>query len=123
MATVEDLVWIKKLWYKNDHVLGVPFDAYLDIKKYTILVIPEIAFVRFAKKKTGENYVYDIAVDKDARKSGVGRKLMDMIEKPIMLKTDVGNVESNLFYKNLGFIALAHVKSRKGRPMVVYAKF
>lgn len=112
-----DKAWVKPLFEKNKAILG-PFDVawhrYINSsnKREKWVVIPNIAFAHFLKKKNGENTLYEIAVDE--KKQGWGKKLLNYIGFPMELKTDKENEESNAFYKRCGFLLLGTKHSKSG---------
>lgn len=73
-----------------------------------------IGFVIYYSRKDSWNTIYDIAVDKDHTRKGVGRMLVNSVPSPIQLKCTVDN-PANSFYASLGFKLVRTEDGRKRR--------
>ncbi len=128
-AVETDQKWVAKLFDKNKEILGyvsggTVFWRWLqDVKKHDrhqFLVIPEVAFAHFLVKKTGEKVLYEMAVDPEQKRKGLGRKLLDRIGRPLTLKTDADNVESNSFYVRYGMRLMGTTEAASGKRLNIY---
>lgn len=122
LATESDLGWILRLFAQNSGILGNPLwlrNSYRS-NGHRLIVVREIAFAHYRIGKDGLRTLKEIAVSASHRKQGVGRALLEAIGRPIMLKTDADNEESNRFYKSLSLSLVGQVKSKNGKLMNVY---
>ncbi len=126
-ATKSDFDWITKLFKKNEGILG---SADLTIwrhknsnAKSRFIVIRPHAFAHFNLKRNGEKTLYEIAVDTNMKRMGIGRALVDFIGAPMLLKTDADNIASNAFYASLGFFLLGEKFTKSGKRVNVWKKF
>jgi len=122
-----DKNWVNHLWKENKEILGPPFPIYNYLKAKApneiFLVVPEIAFLHYRVRRDGETVLYNIAIDISAKRQGLGRKLVELMTPPIILKTDADNEESNQFYKRLGFICLGKKLTKSGKTVNIYKRF
>lgn len=84
-------------------------------------VIREVAFVHWRLRRDGVRVIDEIAVDPAARRQGLARLLVAHVGRPVTLKTDEANPESNACYLALGFRQIGTQSSKDGkRRMHVY---
>lgn len=124
-ATLEDIDAIKKIADKNSQQIGFVLRPALEenCKKGNLLVAEAIGeilgFCNYnTRKKDNTNVIYEVCVDYKYRGNGIGKKLIDNIERPILLKCPVDN-ESNNFYGTYGF-TLIDVEDGKKRKLNVW---
>lgn len=124
-ATLEDIDAIKKIADKNSQQIGFVLRPALEenCKKGNLLVAEAIGeilgFCNYnTRKKDNTNVIYEVCVDYKYRGNGIGKKLIDNIERPILLKCPVDN-ESNNFYGAYGF-TLIDVEDGKKRKLNVW---
>lgn len=124
-ATLEDIDAIKKIADKNSQQIGFVLRPALEenCKKGNLLVAEAIGeilgFCNYnTRKKDNTNVIYEVCVDYKYRGNGIGKKLIDNIERPILLKCPVDN-ESNNFYSAYGF-TLIDVEDGKKRKLNVW---
>ncbi len=117
-VTQEDKAWIEPLFNLNKAILG-PFSVawfrYWSSQnpRDKWVKIQGIAFAHFLEKKEDGSTLYEIAVNPEQKRKGHGRALIEYIPKPILLKTDFDNEESNQFYRALGFRLLGRKPGKK----------
>lgn len=124
-AIDQDLAWITKLFAKNSNILGNPFwlESSYGKNGHRLLVVREKGFLHYRISKDGLRTVKEIAVAEEHKKRGIGRALIDAVGKPVTLKTDSDNSESNLFYVACGFLLVGRLKARSGKLMNVYQRW
>lgn len=61
-----------------------------------------IGFINFHRRMDGVTTLHEIGVEKGHRQLGVGKALMSVMDRPILLKVTQDN-PANDFYKRLGF--------------------
>lgn len=125
MAVIDDLAKIKELADKNKQYLGFLQRGKIEdgINKKKLLVVFDenklIGFVIFNPTKRGVNsgytVIYDICVDQHYRSENIGKTFVDILPKPIRLKSTIDNEIANLFYAKNGFeiISIENGKNRK----------
>lgn len=116
----EDVPWVKNLFNLNKSILGSFDTAYYRFKnskntREKWIVVKEIAFVHYMERLDGVKVIYEIAVNPNNKRQGLGKMLMEHIGFPIQLKTDANNEESNEFYRKTGYIRVGVKKSRNGK--------
>jgi ribosomal protein S18 acetylase RimI-like enzyme len=79
------------------------------------LVIRQVAFVHYMIRADGYRTVYEIAVSESAKRKGYGKALMARVGRPVRLKTDSENEQSNRFYKSIGMLRTATIPTRDGK--------
>ncbi len=79
-----------------------------------------VGFVLFRARQDGWNVIYDIAVDKDCHRQGIGRMLLFAVPTPTRLKCTQDN-PANDFYTSCGFNLIGTESGRK-HPLSVYQK-
>lgn len=121
-ATPEDKQWIEPIFKREDHILGKGFFGTIWYRYWQAvekkgrerwIVIPEVAFAHYRERKDGVKVLMEIAVTE--KRKGFGRELMRNIGLPMELKTDADHLESNAFYKALGFYPAGEKRSRDGK--------
>lgn len=129
-AEPEDQKWVAKLFDANKEILGkvgggTVFWRWLNGKnaREHWWVVPGVAFAHWLVKKDGTKCLYEIAVDKEHKRKGIGKKLLSIIGLPMELKTDAENAESNQFYKGLGFTKVGNKVAKDGKKISVYQKW
>ena len=121
-ATKQDLPWVLSLFAENSDILGNPFwlkSSYRE-RGHRLIVVREKGFAHYRVGEDGARTLKEIAVSKSHKKQGIGKAMMDTIGRPITLKTDADNDESNIFYKACGLLLVGCVKARSGKLMNVY---
>lgn len=129
-ATPEDQKWVAKLFDANKDILGKVSGGTAFWRWQTRggpqekwFVIPELAFAHWYIRKDGTKVLYEIAVSKDAKRMGLGKKLLDLIGLPCELKTDAEHPESNAFYQALGFKKMGYQNASSGKRKAIYQKW
>lgn len=127
LARPSDKDFINKVYQENRLIFGsfgLTLSSYFKqrAKNQFILVWEGVGFCHYRKRKDGVNVIYEIAVTSSAKGKGAGRKFIEKVGFPLMLKTDVSNEESNAFYKRIGMIVIGKYETRKGKPMNIYYK-
>ena len=79
-----------------------------------ICVIRPLAFVHYRIRNDGVRVVYRLAVTPEARRCGLGRRLMRHVGRPVTLKTNATNRPANRFYRQLGMVRVATTRTRSG---------
>lgn len=126
--TEADIPWVRELLKKNPTLLHDPgqviwrFFNQRQSGEFWMVIRPH-ALAHFKVRRDGWKTLYEIAVDATQRRNGYARKLVEHIGRPLQLKTDEDNVESNAFYKALGFLPMGLVVSSKGKRINVYKLF
>lgn len=126
-ATPEDKQWVAKLFDANSTVLGNMGGGTMFWRWQTaagknerLIVIPQLGFAHFRVKKDGTRVLYEIAVDAAAKRQGVGRLLMKVVGRPVLLKTDRDHAESNGFYRALGLTHCGTTVAKSGKKLNVW---
>lgn len=121
-ARPEDVEWVRPIFDVADHVLGKGFFGTIWWRFWNQrngeehwVVIPKLGFAHFKVRKDGWKVVYEIATAPEAKRQGVGRRLLDFIGTPMELKTDADHEESNAFYRRCGFYPAGLKRSRDGK--------
>lgn len=129
-AVAEDQKWVGKLFDANRRVLGnmsggTMFFRWLKSSnpREKMIVIDGLGFAHYLERRDGVKVIYEIAVAVEAKRRGVGRKLVEAVGFPCQLKTDADHYESNAFYKRLGFRNVGVVMSKSGKAMNVYHRW
>lgn len=78
-----------------------------------------VGFVHWAMRADNVRTIYDIVVDKEFRGQGIGRKLLEAVGRPILLKTD-STAPSNGFYTKVGFKKQETLLKDGKKPKTVY---
>ena len=130
LATKEDEPLIKQIHKECKDEIGSfnlyqIWDNYLSRKaKYKYLVYDDCAFVRFGKsRKYKMHTIYDIGVLKSHRGQGIGKKIIDKLPRPLILKCNCDNDAGNAFYKKIGMRLLGKVKSKNGKKFMNLWRF
>lgn len=129
-AEPDDQKWVAKLFDKNKDILGkvgggTVFWRALNSgnPREHFWVIPEVAFIHWMQRKDGTSVLYEIAVDAEHKRKGLGARLLSLLNKPIELKTDADHEESNKFYQKLGFVKMGFKFAKSGKKMAIYQKW
>jgi len=128
--TKEDHEWVGDLLELNKKILGGKLPlvrwARCHAKNDHWVAIGESAFAHFRAKRNGIVTLYEIAVAEDSKRKGMGRALIGYMRgpgpalRPIELKTDAENEESNAFYLGLGMKRVGQKKTKKGKVVNLY---
>ena len=127
LGTENDLIDIKKITNKLRNELGFVMNVALkDAILHDELLVAEldnkvIGFIHFHKRKDGWNTIHELGVLPDYQKLGIGKKLFNMIPKPVRLKTTVDNLTANAFYKYQGMENIGREKGKK-RELNIWTK-
>lgn len=70
------------------------------------------AFCHYLVALDGTRSIYEIAVAQNARRTGLGKAMIELVGVPVRLKTDVENDTSNAFYASVGFLCVGKHKKR-----------
>lgn len=121
-ATEQDLPWVLSLFAEHSKILGNPFWLKRSYRErgHRLIVVREKGFAHYRVSEDGVRTLKEIAVSGSCKKQGIGKAMIDSIGRPITLKTDADNAESNLFYEACGFLLVGRVKARSGKLMNVY---
>lgn len=127
-ATAADEEWIVGLFDDNAQILGGAFIgkrmffrwASSKNKKDKIVVVSGKAFAHYRNKKDGTKTLYEIAVHSSEKRKGIGTLLMNHIGRPVVLKTDRTNEESNAFYRALGLTLCGKTKTKSGKELNIW---
>ncbi len=129
-AVFEDQKWISKLFDQNKEILGMMSGGTVFWRWYQggnprehFLVIPELAFAHYLKKKDGTKVLYEMAVSASAKRQGLGRRLLDKIGRPLELKTNADSPESNTFYRSYGMTCVGQKTAGNGKLLNIYQAF
>lgn len=87
------------------------------------VVVENFAFAHYMIKLNGQKTLYEIAVDDHMKRKGIAKTILSHIGSPISLKTDADNLESNSFYRSLGFICLGQKFTSSGKKVNIYEKY
>ena len=123
-ATEEDYPQIKRI--ANQHRQFLPFVMRVSIVEATkggevyVAHVGDhvVGFVNFHKRRDGTTTIHEIAVDRASGGTGVGKSLVGLLDRPIMLKVTQDN-PANQFYQKLGF-EIVGTQHGKIRPLNVY---
>ncbi len=104
----------------NQHREYLPFVMRVaiedSIKRNEVIVCEKdkrvIGFIHFHKRRDGYTTIHEVGVDRNFLSIGIGKNLINMIEKPIQLKVTTDN-PANDFYKKLGFRFIKEIKGNK----------
>lgn len=128
LGSAEDIPQIKKIADSNKRYLGFTVRAIISdaITKGELHVATLeaviIGFVRWHKRRDGWVTIYEIVVDDQFRKQGVGRMLMRVIEgSPARLKCHSKNPATD-FYHRLGFETISTELSRGGKQLEILTR-
>ncbi len=80
-----------------------------------------VGFMNTHKRRDGITTIYEIAVDKDYQRAGVGLSLLTCVTGRLRVKTTQDNVIANNFYLKNGFILIEVEEGRK-RKLNVYER-
>jgi ribosomal protein S18 acetylase RimI-like enzyme len=121
-AKADDIPWITLLYYANEKILGNPFwllNSY-NRPNHALLVVRPVGFVHYKRNTGGMKTIIEMAVSQSAKRSGIGKQLVKAVGRPVSLKTDADNVESNAFYRAMGLMCVGQTRSRSGKTLNVY---
>jgi ribosomal protein S18 acetylase RimI-like enzyme len=118
-----------KLIYKESRKELGSFNLYQCWEKYLsgqsrehFWVYKNCGFVRWVEsKKYGGNYIHDIGILKEHRGKSIGKKLLQSIPLPIVLKCNEDNVSGNNFYKAIGMYQSGIAFTRKGVKQIIWS--
>lgn len=123
-----DQKWVARLFDQNKEILGNIGGGLVFYRWFNggrahekWIVIPEVGFAHYLiRQRDGVRVLYEIAVSKEHRRQGIGKKLLAEIGRPIELKTDAENEASNAFYRGLGFMCVGQKRGGSGKLANVY---
>lgn len=125
VANKHDAQLIKEIHRQNQKELGsfnlfYVWDKYCQRKaNYKYLICDDCCFVRYGFSKAYNcNVVYEIGILKEAKGMGYGLKLMNAVQRPIILKCNIDNDTGNKFYEKIGMKKLGVVKSKNGKRLM-----
>lgn len=125
-ATIDDIPAIQKIARQFGNELGFVMRVSLEraVAKSELHVAKNpdgdvIGFVNWHRLKKGTSTIYEIAVNSDYQKLGVGRNLLWSVPCPIRLKVTIDNDKANAFYQHLNMQLIDTEQGRK-RPLNVY---
>ncbi len=126
-AVLEDMEWVGKLFSANKKILGemAPTSVFYrwfhgKNPREKFVVIRPFAFAHYLVRLDGIQTLYEIAVQEDQKRKGMGSSLLEFMGRPISLKTDATNDESNLFYRKLGFHCVSQITGGSGKKLNIY---
>jgi len=119
-ATPDDKTWVIELFAScgqlgDKHVANSQWFRFWQAKnprEHWIVDHNNSAFCHYLVAINGTRSIYEIAVAVSARRTGLGKAMLDQVGTPTRCKTDVTNVASNAFYASAGFICVAKHKKR-----------
>ena len=134
-AREEDREWVLAVWKENEAILGSlnvahrtfywhfnrPRTAPTSPERW--IVIRPHGFAHFRIRKDTLRNVQEIAVASTAKRRGVGRRLLEAVGNPVILKTNADHEESNAFYRAQGFTLVSRSAGRDGRPLNHYQRW
>lgn len=130
-AVPADQKWVGKLFDANKAILGNVsggtvfwrWRAGLNPREHVVVIRPELAFAHYLVRKDGTRVLYEMAVTAEAKRQGLGRAILEHIGRPIELKTDADNQESNAFYRRMGLVCVGQKTGGSGKVMNVFQGF
>ncbi len=121
-ANINDKDLIKKIHQESSKEIGsfnlfYVWDLYLcGTSKYSFYIFEDCSFVRYGySEKYKSNIIYEIGVLKSCRGLGVARRMIEQLDKPLMLKCNTDNIVGNLFYEKIGMRKVGVVKSSNSK--------
>lgn len=127
--TGDDHSWVGDLLEANKKILGGKLPlvrwAKCHAKNDHWVALGQSATAHYRVKRDGFVTLYEIAVAEDAKRQGLGRALIVHMRgpngnRPIELKTDADNEESNAFYLGLGMKRVGQKKTKSGKLVNLY---
>ena len=126
IATIDDEAFIKRLYKEAKNEIGsfnlyYSWDDFLSGKSpYKFYIVEDeeqlIGFMRFGFSKMIKSYVVkEIAISKEHRGKGWGKKFIERMPKPIYLTCNDDNVNGNKFYETIGMINIGKKKNKNGK--------
>lgn len=125
-AADEDIPAIKRIANQHKNELGFVMTPSLrrgieESELHVALVNGRVVgFVNWHLRRDGWSTVYEIAVERDHQRAGIGAELLATVMRPTRLKVTQDN-PANAFYRNQGFTLARTEKGRK-RALNVYEK-
>lgn len=103
-ATLTDIDHIKQVASRYKKELGFILRPALveAVKRSELLYHPSGAFCHYHKRRDGITTIYEICVPDEARGQGLGRRMVEILTRPVRLKCPLDN-QSNEFYRHIGF--------------------
>ena len=119
-ATPDDKQWVIDLFVAtgqlgDKHVANSQWFRFWQAKnprEHWIVDNNNSAFCHYLVALDGTRSIYEIAVAQNARRTGLGKAMIEQVGVPVRCKTDVTNVTSNAFYASAGFLCVAKHKKR-----------
>lgn len=120
-ATPDDKTWVGGLFGREAAILGRDFgsiwwrywqQADRPEPPERWVVIRPWAFAHYRLRRDAVRTLYEIAVSADKRRQGFGAALIEFIGRPLQLKTNFDDIQSNGFYRSLGFQLVATIASK-----------
>lgn len=129
-ATLKDLDAVYKLANKNAGYIGyIPKPTYKEgIIKNEIIVVEEngkiVGLCNFHKTKKGYTTIYEIVVEKEYRRKGYRKTMIQYLRdnKHLLRLKCPTEQEANKFYEKIGFKKVATVKGKK-RPLNIWRDY
>lgn len=127
LASLTDKPFIESVYRENKAIFGnygLTLSSYFKerAKNQFMLVWEGVGFCHYRIRKDGVKVIYEIAVTSSAKGQGAGKKFIEKVGFPLMLKTDQVNLESNAFYRKIGMIVVGTHTTKKGKLMNIYYK-
>jgi N-acetylglutamate synthase-like GNAT family acetyltransferase len=133
-AREEDIGAVKRLADSNSAALGFVVRASLEAQmRRQELLISEcqgkvVGFVSFHHRRDKWTTIYELCVEKNYRRQGIGRALIEAVQEDalrfhqsgIRLKCPL-NLPANSFYARIGFTRVA-IEEGKRRPLAIWEK-
>lgn len=125
-AVLDDIQAIQKIagYYRNE--LGRVMRPSLEesVARRTLIVSfaqdgSITGFCNFRRRRDGVSVIYELAVEKSRRGTGIGSGILACIQRPVRLKCTVDNLRANTFYENRGMKCVA-VEPGRLRPLNVW---
>lgn len=120
-ATLADIDHIKQVAGRYKKELGFILRPALieAVRRGELLYHPaSSAFCHWHRRRDGVSVIYEICVPTESRGQGIGRRMVELLPRPIRLKCPVDNASNN-FYRHLGF-DLAATEPGKKRALNVW---
>lgn len=132
-ATAEDLDTLKHLVDRHKNELGFVIRSALERSIQLSEIIVAIntddilaGFTQYHHRKDGQTTLYNIVVDKNYQRQGIGKRMIDKLKAEakerqqhfILLKCPE-ELPSNEFYRNYGF-TLSEIEKGKKKPLSIW---
>lgn len=127
--TRDDLEWVGRLWLEEENILGPYYRLgqkelgdwkAADNFSRRLIGVPKIAFAVFRVNEDGSMYLAAMAVDKQARRRGLAKAMLDYFDAPMTLSTFASNDPAVALYKRNGFRVVRYGLTKRGKRLLCY---